>query len=56
MKTSNNELLVARQRMSQMRSSLYLIAHGKLSEESARREAARALALDDKMKEDTDGE
>jgi hypothetical protein len=38
-------------RVSQLRSSLYLIAHGELSQDSARREAKRAMALDDKMKE-----
>jgi hypothetical protein len=35
-----------------MRSSLYLIAYGKLDQDSARREAANALALDDKIKKD----
>lgn len=38
-------------RISNLRSTLYLIAHGTLSNDSNRREAQAALALDDKLKE-----
>jgi hypothetical protein len=55
MKTSEEllkELSLYRGRVSNLRSTLYLIAYGELHEDSARREAKRAMDLDDKMLEE----
>lgn len=52
MKTSEVSNLKAR--VTQLRSTLYWIAYGRCDGDSARREAERAMALDDKMKANED--